>query len=94
MFRSFFLVDYHAVGGCGGGVVHDTVVYHDDCDMNAHQVVTRLVCGCPAFYWAAAGTSSITTCLICFYFFCLGFDVSFFFSFCHEVQLGRNCLFQ
>ena len=39
---------------CRGG---DVRVKDHDCDGGMHQVVTRLVCGCPAFYWAAAGTS-------------------------------------
>lgn len=34
----------------------DVQVEDDDCDGDMLQVVTRLVCGCPAFYWAAAGT--------------------------------------
>ncbi len=35
----------------------DVTVKDDGCDGDIQQVVTRLVCGCPAFYWAAAGTS-------------------------------------
>ncbi len=43
----------------GGGDNDDDnghhLVYGNIVITSAQQVVTRLVCGCPAFYWAAAG---------------------------------------